>query len=91
MQLRWSPDAADDLERIASHIRKDSPEAAQRIAREIYDGVGQLRTYPSMGRPGRVRGTRELVLPSLPFVAVYRLTAEAVEIVRILHGRQRWP
>lgn len=91
MRLRWSPAAADDLERIAAHIRQDSPEAARRVALTLFEGVGRLQRFPGSGRPGRVAGTRELVFPSLPFLAVYRVTADAVEIVRILHGRQRWP
>lgn len=61
------------------------------MAVALYEGVGRLRDYPHSGRIGRVEGTRELVYPSLPYVAVYRVTAEAVEISRILHGRQRWP
>ena len=91
MQLRWSPAAADDLERIVTHIRQDSPEAAQRVASMLDGGVGRRGDHPHSGRPGRVDGTRELVYPSLPFVAVYRVTPEAVEITRILHERQRWP
>ena len=61
------------------------------MAFALYEGIGRLVGFPDSGRPGRVEGTRELVYPALPFVAVYRVTAEAVEIARILHGRQRWP
>lgn len=91
MQLRWSPEAADDLARIVRHIRQDNPSAADRIAILIYQRVATLETFPNLGRPGRVEGTRELPLPPLPFVVVYRLRGEAVEIARVLHGAQRWP
>jgi toxin ParE1/3/4 len=91
MQLRWSPEAADDLARIVRHIRQDNPSAADRIGILIYQRVATLETFPNLGRPGRVEGTRELPLPPLPFVVVYRLRGEAVEIARVLHGAQRWP
>ncbi|OFV99133.1 MAG: hypothetical protein A3H28_12265 [Acidobacteria bacterium RIFCSPLOWO2_02_FULL_61_28] len=91
MQLRWSPEAADDLVRIVERIREDNPSVAERIATFIYQRVAALETFPNLGRPGRMEGTRELPLPPLPFVVVYRLRGEAVEIARVLHGAQRWP
>lgn len=91
MLVRWSPEAADDLERIALHIKQDSPETARRVALKLFEGVGRLRDFPESARAGRVEGTRELVYPGLPFLAVYRIRGDAVEILRILHGRQRWP
>ena len=89
--LRLSPDAAADLEHIVSHIEQDRPEAARRVAETILQRLDTLTAFPEIGRPGRLQGTRELVITGLPFLAVYRVTADAVEIGRILHGRQRWP
>src|ERR1035441_4497961 len=66
MQVRWSPQAAEDLAAIVAHIPKDDPAAAQRTAREIYERAGALKTFPHRGRQGRVKGTRELPLPPLP-------------------------
>jgi addiction module RelE/StbE family toxin len=93
MKVRWSPAAADDLEHIVEHIRKENPDAAQRLAQDIYKRVGTLATFPNLGRPGRVYGTRELPVPPLPFIVVYRVLehADAVEIANILHGAQLWP
>jgi len=91
MNVRWAPRAADDLERIVRYIQQDDPEAAYRVAQVIYERAEGLRILPKRGRPGRVEGTRELILPSLPFIIVYRMLPEAVEIVRIIHGVQRWP
>ena len=91
MDARWAPRAADDLERIAGYIQQDDPDAAYRVAQTIYERAEGLQTLPTRGRPGRVEGTRELVLPPLPFIIVYRVLAETVEIVRIIHGAQRWP
>jgi len=91
MQVRWSPEAADDLSRIVAHIRRDSQMAAQRAAKNIYERAGALGVFPNRGRQGRVSGTRELPLPSLPFIVVYRVLDHAVEIANIIHGAQRWP
>jgi len=63
----------------------------QRVAQTIYDGLESLASFPNRGRPGRTKGTRELVLAPLPFIAVYRLKDKAVEIARVLHGSRRRP
>jgi len=92
MQIRWSLPAAEDLERICAWIERDNPEAARRVAKIIFEGCGQLKDSPFMGRSSRrVRGWRELVFPPLPYVAVYQVKEDAVEISRIFHGAQDWP
>ena len=93
MQLRWSPDAAADLGTIIDCIRQDNPAEAQRVGERMYERLGMLAKFPYGGRRGRVDGTRELPLPPLPFIVVYRVPehADAVEIVNIIHGAQRWP
>jgi len=91
MNIRWSPAAAENLSRIFEYIRPDNPSAAERVVRTIYDSAGSLESFPYRGRTGRVEGTRELVLPSLPFVIVYRVLDDAVEIAAVIHGAQRWP
>jgi toxin ParE1/3/4 len=93
MLVRWSPAAADDLQQISEYIRADDPDAAPRVAKRIYDRAAALGIHPYQGRHGRVAGTRELPLPPLPFIVVYRILegAAAVEIVNVIHGAQRWP
>jgi addiction module RelE/StbE family toxin len=91
MIVRWSPEAAADFAAIVAYIRKQNASAAERVAHALYDGITSLPSFPHKGRPGRIINTRELVFSPLPFVAVYRFMGEAVEIVRILHGSQRWP
>ena len=91
MEVRWSPEAADDLERIVIRVLQDNPRVARGIADTIYQRCTDLRLFPNRGRRGRVAGTRELVLAPLPFIVVYRLKAGAVEIARIYHGAQNWP
>jgi toxin ParE1/3/4 len=91
MQIRWSPEATADFTQIIQYIRKDNVSAALRVARTIYEKVAQLKTFPNRGRAGRIAGTRELLFPSLPLVVVYRVKEDAVEIIKVLHGAQKWP
>jgi toxin ParE1/3/4 len=90
MRVRWTTDAADDLERICDYIAETNSDTARRIARTIVDGIASLETFPHRGRPGRVEGTREVVCAPLPWIAVYEVS-DAVHVLRILHGSQRWP
>jgi toxin ParE1/3/4 len=91
MRLRWTIPATDDLYRIVQRIQKDNPSAAKQTARTLYDGCGRLREFPHLGRKGRIEATSELVFPGLPYIVVYRVRDEFVEIVRIYHGAQDWP
>jgi toxin ParE1/3/4 len=91
MQVRWSTAASQDLFHIIEYIRRENAPAAQRVANIIYESVGSLSSFPFRGRLGRVEGTRELPVPSLPFLVIYRVTQEAVEIAGVIHGAQRWP
>jgi toxin ParE1/3/4 len=91
MRLRWTMPAANDLYKIVRHIQQDNPTAAAEVATTIYDGCGSLRNFPYRGRKGRIKGTRELVFPGLPYIVVYQIQHEILEIVRIYHGAQDWP
>jgi toxin ParE1/3/4 len=91
MQLRWSPASAEDLFRIVEYIRQENAPAAQRIAKTIYESAGSLKSFPNKGRKGRVEGTRELPLPPLPFVVVYRVRKDIVDIANVIPGAQKWP
>ncbi len=76
---------------IAESIAQDNPGAAYAMHEAVLRRVGQLAEYPHVGRPGRVQGTRELVISGTPYIVVYRPTAEDVIILRVLHGAQQWP
>jgi plasmid stabilization system protein ParE len=92
MRIRWTETAARDLTNICDYTEDhDGPEAARRVAIRVYEGLGTLGQFPRRGRPGRNPGTRELIFTGLPFLAVYRVGDDVVEIDRILHGAQRWP
>jgi toxin ParE1/3/4 len=73
------------------YIRKQNPSAVECVAHKIFEGAAAPASFPEQGRPGRIKGPRELVFSPLSYVAVYRVRDEAVEIARVLHGAQRWP
>ncbi|MDQ6706283.1 MAG: type II toxin-antitoxin system RelE/ParE family toxin [Acidobacteriota bacterium] len=87
-RIRWTHEAADQLEATVNRIREDNPEAARLVAQTILDRAAELQTFPALGRPGEKRGTRELVSP--PYVIVYRLNKDVAEILHIWHGAQDW-
>jgi toxin ParE1/3/4 len=91
MKVRWSPESAADFAGTIEYIRRENSSAAHRIAHTIYDSISLLESFPRRGRAGRLEGTHELVLAPLPFIVVYRIKQDVVEIARILHGSQRWP
>ena len=92
MNLVWSPQAVDDLAALRAFIAQDDSKAAQRIAARIVQAVETLiPANPHIGRPGRVPGTRELVIAQTPFVAPYRVRDGTIEILRVFHGARRWP
>lgn len=91
MTIVWSSEALDDLDRLRAFIAKDSPKAAREIALVILAAVEYLADNPHIGRPGRVPGTRELVVPQTPFIVPYRLQAGVLQVLRVYHGARRWP
>jgi toxin ParE1/3/4 len=91
MPIKWLRTALRNLDHHASYIAKNNPDAARRAVERVQGAVGQLTQYPSMGRIGRVRGTRELIIGGTPWIIVDRVRADAIEIIRVLHGAQRWP
>jgi len=91
MRVRWTTNAANDLAHIIERIREDNPAAAQRVAQTIYDGVAALKTSPHRGRIGLVVDTRELVFAPWPYIAVYEIIENQVQVLRIRHASQDWP
>ena len=92
MTLVWSPEAIEDLASLRAYIEQDDPVAARRVALHIIRNVEMLLPRnPEMGRPGRIPGTRELVVPRTPFIVVYRVQSEVLQIIRIFHTARKWP
>jgi toxin ParE1/3/4 len=87
----WSPRAVGHLADLRAYIAEDNPAAAGRVAGTILAAVDRLADLPNLGRPGRVAGTRELVIPGTAYVIPYRLRGDRLEIIAVFHGRQRWP
>jgi toxin ParE1/3/4 len=90
-QVRWTAPAAQDLREIVRFIRKDKPDAALSVAKTIFDLANSLNTSPFRGRSGRLSGTRELIVPNLPYIIVYQVTDTASQILRIFHAARNWP
>lgn len=88
MRIRWTPAAADDLEHLWGYLIANYPQFAAGTIRRIYDEVLSLASTPRLGRIGREEGTRELVISGLPYIAVYRVKDDAVEVLHIFHGAQ---
>jgi toxin ParE1/3/4 len=87
----WSPRAVGHLAHLRSYVARDDPNAATRIAGALLDAVERLAELPNLGRPGRVAGTRELVVPGTPYVIPYRVQGDRLDVIAVLHGRQKWP
>jgi toxin ParE1/3/4 len=87
MEIRWLEDALADITEIYRYIAADDPKAAARVVGRIQAAVRLLAELPHRGRPGRWPGTRELIIPGMP----YRVQGELVEILRVFHGARRWP
>jgi toxin ParE1/3/4 len=93
MKIRWTESASENWEQAFDFIAQENSGAALRIAEKILDLTEMLVVHPHAGRPGRVSGTRELVVPRSPFLLVYGVdvTAEIIWIYAVYHGRRRWP
>jgi len=91
VRLVWSRLAQSDRDEIYGYIEAEGPRTALAIDERIVNSVLRLIDFPESGRPGRVRGTRELVIPRTPFIVAYTLNMDTVRILRVLHGAQRWP
>jgi toxin ParE1/3/4 len=91
MKVVWSRRAIRHLVYLREYIRKDSEQNAALVAKRILKAADLLRSHPEMGRPGRVVGTRELIVPDTPYIIPYRVRGERLELIAVFHGRQKWP
>ncbi len=92
MQLVWMPRARRERLDAIEFIAQDNPQAALGQLDRIEEQTDMLLQHPKLGRPGRVKGTRELVISRTPFIVIYRQQGEQrIEILRLLHGAQQWP
>ncbi|MBT2337196.1 type II toxin-antitoxin system RelE/ParE family toxin [Variovorax paradoxus] len=91
MRVRWLRKALRNLDEEASYIAEDDQKTAQLVVRRVLDSVAMLADQPGMGRPGRVPGTRELVVPRTRYIVPYRVRGDTIEILRVFHTSRRVP
>jgi toxin ParE1/3/4 len=92
MKLVWTRKASRHLRSAYDYwSRESSPAAAGTLLDRIFSAVELLETFPEAGRPGRVAGTRELVITPTPFLIAYRTRRGKIEILSLLHGARKWP
>jgi toxin ParE1/3/4 len=91
VRVEWLEDALASLNAEADYIGNDNPDAANQMIETIFAAVDRLVRYPASGRPGRVLGTRELVVLGTPYIVPYRIRGSRVEVLLVLHGARKWP
>lgn len=91
MQVKWLRKALANVEDEAAYIAQENPAAAVRFVETVFAAVAQLADYPALGRPGRVSGTRELVIADFPYIIPYRVRGQNVEILRVFHTARMPP
>lgn len=91
MKIVWTELALSDLNSAHEYIAQERPVAAIRVVEKIEKSLEAIRRYPDLGRPGRISGTREIVVPDTPFIIPYRIRAKRLEILAIIHSSRRWP
>ena len=88
MRIRWTPAAAADLQSISDYLKEHHPHYRQPTLRKLYETIRSFKQAPYRGRPGGEEGTREILFPPLPYIAVYRVTEQTIEVLRVYHGAQ---
>jgi toxin ParE1/3/4 len=91
VRIEWLPQAERNRETQLAYVAEHNPGAAIEMGDAIERAVARLSDNPRIARPGRVPGTRELVVGGTPYIIVYRVETASVVILRVLHGAQRWP
>lgn len=91
MKIEWTEPARRDLQEIVLYIAQDNPYAARALQVQIRERVTLLQDNPDLGRPGRIDGTRELVMANNPYILPYRVRQDRIEMLAVYHGARKWP
>jgi addiction module RelE/StbE family toxin len=91
VRVEWLRTAINNLDALAEYISRDNPDAAERTVAAIRSAVEDIERFPSSGRPGRISGTRELVVSGTPYIIPYRVRGDVVQLIRFFHGARKWP
>lgn len=89
MQIKWLKTAIQNLEDELEFIAKDNPLAAKQVAQRIYRAVSLLAEQSHIGKPGRISGTRELLVPKTRYLIPYRINNNRIEILRVFHTSRK--
>ena len=88
--VRWTEPALADLIENQSYYEGVNPKAAQILAERAWDASQRLGENPGIGREGHVDGTQEWVVQKSPYILVYRVRHEQIEILHVYHDKQDW-
>ena len=91
MRVSWLHAARANLISVSEYIANDNPDAAARTVAAIVKAVETLEHFTALGRPGRISGTRELVVSETPYIVPYRVRGEVVQLMRVFHAARKWP
>jgi addiction module RelE/StbE family toxin len=91
VRVRWLRTANRNLDAATEYVAEENPEAARNMYAYIRRHVAELAERPEMGRPGRVFGTRELVMERYPYIVPYRICGNEVQVIRVFHTSRRLP
>lgn len=91
LHVKWLKRALLDLDEVDAYIAQDNPSAADDVVLKILKAVSLLKEQPGLGRVGRVPGTKELVIPKIPYVVPYRVKGDFLQILRVYHTSRTWP
>ena len=93
MQVRWLATALQNLDQEADYIANDDPQAARLVVQRIHHAIVLLADNPALGHPGRIHGTRELVVPDTRYIIPYRVRPrlDRIEILRVFHSSRKTP
>ena len=91
MKIFWTSLALADIRHVRDYVALENPSAAADIVQRIGKSAAMLLQHAHLGRPGRVSGTRELVVSDTPFILAYRVKGPRIEIISVIHAARRWP
>ena len=87
----WLDEALEDIKSIGDYIAQENANAAYHVLIRIQATADNLSRHPEIGRPGRVFGTREIVMIDLPYILAYQITDRDIRILAVMHTSRKWP
>lgn len=91
MKLKWTRRALSQFKNAEMYIAKEDPQAAKAVTERIAEAIHLLLNQPQLGRPGRIRGTREWVVKQTPYLIAYAIEDDYLVVLRVIHSKRHWP